>query len=228
MKKASDMTNQPSLRRLRLACLGNLLLLLSGVIGVLLSWQRSGWQMLTFYTEDSNILSLFAALLMSYFLLRQLRTGKRLPKWISYLKFMSTCGLTLTFLVVVTILAPTMGGGVSGYRMMLLEGSMLFNHLLSPLLALMTFLLLDPGSLSSGRSVPLAILPTLIYAAITLTLNITRQLEGPYPFLRVYQQAWWMSALWCLLILGGAAVIATLLLKFRNHRVGTKNGAVRI
>ncbi|NJP41145.1 hypothetical protein HCH52_08780 [Oscillospiraceae bacterium HV4-5-C5C] len=219
MKKASDMENLPSRRRLLLACCANLLLLSGEVIGVTLSWQRSGWQMLTFYTEDSNILSLLAALLMSVFLIRQLRTGRPLPACAVQLKFMSTCGLTLTFLVVVTILAPAMGGGLSGYRLMLLEGSMLFNHLLSPLLTLLTFLLLDPGSLPSVWSVPLAIIPTLIYAAITLTLNITRQLDGPYPFLRVYQQAWWMSALWCLLILGGAAVIAVFLRIFRNHRV---------
>lgn len=46
------------------------------------------------------------------------------------------------------------------------------------------------------------------YLAAAVILNILRVMEGPYPFLLVYAQPWYLSVLWCVVILGIAAILA--------------------
>ena len=60
-------------------------------------------------------------------------------------------------------------------------------------------------------------LPTLIYALILMALNLMRVVEGPYPFLRVYEQPVYMSIIWVIVILGSAYGIAFLLASLLNR-----------
>ena len=107
--------------------------------------------------------------------------------------------------MVLFVLAPD--AGKHGYRTLLTEGDMLYHHLLCPVLALIVLVALERPALPL-RDAALAVIPTLVYAIITLILNLARRLDGPYPFLRVYRQPVSASAFWFVAILGGNYLIA--------------------
>ena len=60
----------------------------------------------------------------------------------------------------------------------------------------------------------MAWIPTVIYAVVVVILNILKLLEGPYPFLYVYKQPWYISLVWAVGIVG-----ANLLCAFLMHLI---------
>ena len=184
----------------------NLLIFISSLSGCFIIFLKQGFTMLMFYTVDSNILALIASLLVGIYAFKAYRSGVKIPESIKMLKYISVCCLTVTFIVVVLVLAPM--NGIKGYQMMLFSGDMLFHHLISPVLSILTFLMFDRVSYSNSKSASFALIPTIIYAVILITLNLLRIVEGPYPFLRVYAQPFYLSLIWFILIVGGAYLIA--------------------
>ena len=184
----------------------NLLIFISSLSGCIIIYFKQGFTMLMFYTVDSNILALLASLLVGIYALKAYKSGVKIPESIKMLKYVSVCCLTVTFIVVVLVLAPM--NGIKGYQMMLFSGDMLFHHLISPVLSILTFLMFDRVSYSNSKSASFALIPTIIYAVILITLNLLRIVEGPYPFLRVYAQPFYLSLIWFILIVGGAYLIA--------------------
>ncbi|HPF53799.1 MAG TPA: hypothetical protein PLM48_04040 [Clostridia bacterium] len=65
--------------------------------------------------------------------------------------------------------------------------------------------------------------PTLLYAIVIIILNIAKLLVGPYPFLHIYEQPWYMSIVWIAVILGMATLLAWLLWLL-NRAVGKRRG----
>jgi hypothetical protein len=94
---------------------------------------------------------------------------------------------------------------------------MLYYHLICPVAAIIVFIFFEEGLELNTKNAFLAMIPTITYAAIFLTLNIMKVLEGPYPFLYVYEQPFYMSVIWFVVILGGAYFIAWLTL-FANAK----------
>lgn len=192
------------------------------ILAAVLSWNRQGPEMFTFYTEDSNLLALAACTLYAAGLIRSMNRGEALPSWVVTLKFAATGCLTLTFVVVVVVLAPMLGG-FRGYEVMLLWDSMLFHHLLCPVLMIVSTLFVDGDGALDQRAVPMAMVPTVLYAVVVIGLNIGRVLSGPYPFLMVYNQPWWASVLWTLGIVGGADALDHLLVAVKNRTASRRN-----
>jgi len=60
----------------------------------------------------------------------------------------------------------------------------------------------------SRRQTKIALIPTIIYGIVALLLNILKVMDGPYPFLKVYQQPFFISIPWALIMIGGAYLIA--------------------
>lgn len=181
------------------------------IIGISISIKNHGIHLLQFYTEDSNIFALFAYAACAVYTARSLRDGaSTLPQWVKITKYMATCCLAVTFVVVICVLAPM--AGTNGFRIMLLSGSMLYHHLICPVIALLSFIFLDTEPPLTRNHTYFALIPTGIYAAVTLTLNILKVMEGPYPFLYVYEQPVYMSAIWFAAIFGGAYLLAWLIL----------------
>lgn len=178
-------------------------------VGCVISWQYHGIGMLQFYTVDSNLLGGAACAINTYFLIRQRINGKSVPIWARILKYTAVCCLMVTFLVVLLVLAPTVGGQ-EGYRVMFTQRDMLYHHLLCPLLILFSFLLFDRMPVKTLRAAAYAMIPTGLYAAVAIVLNLTGVMDGPYPFLHVYEQPIWASCLWFTVILGGAFLITLL------------------
>ncbi len=119
----------------------NLFVLCAEPIALPLSWEMGQAQIFTFYTEDSNIFAAAVCTLVALCQLWCIFTGGELPRWLKRLKFMATSCLLLTFLTVVFVLAPMNGEG--GLYMLLCTSSMLYHHLLNPMAALLSYLLLE-------------------------------------------------------------------------------------
>lgn len=187
----------------------NLFVLCAEPIALPLSWEMGQAQIFTYYTEDSNIFAAVVCAMVAVCQLWCIFTGGELPRWLKRLKFMATSCLLLTFLTVVFVLAPMNGEG--GLYMLLCTSSMLYHHLLNPMAALLSYLLLEREPHLPRSDVRWALLPTLAYAAVILPLNILRVIVGPYPFFEVYHQPVYVSVLWAVGLLGVNYLYAWLL-----------------
>ena len=172
-----------------------------------------GW--LKYYTQLSNIFSMFAALLVAFFAAKDLvEKTDSLHSFARLLKFSSACCLTETLLVTVFVLAPM--GVMGGFVPIMFEGANLYHHLLCPLISLFSLVVLEKGEKLTLRHCVFAMTPTLIYGIVSVTLNIFKVWHGPYPFLYVYEQPFYMSIIWTVVILGGAFAITLLVKSFAN------------
>jgi hypothetical protein len=189
----------------------NIFIVAMEIIGTSLTVKTQGISLFQFYTEDSNIFALFACAVCAAYTARNLKSGvSALPRWVKTMKYMATCCLSVTFVVVICILAPM--AGVGGFRIMLLSGSMLYHHLICPVAALISFVFFETDPQLTRKYTYFALIPTGTYAAVAIILNIARVMKGPYPFLRVYEQPVYMSVLWFVVIFGGAYLLAWLIL----------------
>lgn len=194
MKKFAD-----TVRRLLSIAL-NLFIVWAEPIALPMSWDWGKEQMFIFYTEDSNILSACICAMVAVGQLVCIFTGRELPHWLHTLKYIATCCLTMTFLTVVFVLGPYCADQ-GGVVFLLTESSMLYHHLLNPLCAFVSFVLLEREPKLPARCVPLALVPTMLYGSVALWANYQRLITGPYPFLLVYQQTTRQTVLWCAAIL---------------------------
>lgn len=186
----------------------NVSVVLMEIIGSIISAQNNGVALFQYYTDNSNMFTLVVCLIFSIYTARNLLQGKKqLPTWVKILKYMATCCLTVTFIVVLFILIPM--GEEGSFHRMLFEKAGLYHHFLCPIVTIISFLVFDGKEpILSKNHVLFATIPTLLYAIITLTLNITKVMVGPYPFLHVYEQPIYMSLLWFIVIVGGAYLFA--------------------
>lgn len=161
-----------------------------------------------FYTEDSNLLLLLASIFMVIAMLRRMKSGETVPQWVRAFRYITTCLVGVTFFTVVFILTPMMGGGL---KYSLLEGSSLYLHFLCPVLAMILLIFFEKRPKLPCKSAIWALIPTGIYTLVLVPLNILRIVDGPYPFLRVYEQSIGMDLFWILVMGLGALLIAYIL-----------------
>ena len=113
-------------------------------------WElQKGRSALRFFTVQSNILCASASLLVCLFPQNQ-------AVWL--LKYIGTAAVTVTMLTVFLFLAPGIGKGWT----VLLKGSDFFMHLVTPLLALISFCVFEKRGMNFGTAL-LGLLPVLIY-----------------------------------------------------------------
>lgn len=191
----------------------DLLIAVLGAAGVVMSFRINGWGMFQYYTLLSNLFLLLACAVQAWYEGNILR-GKRffVPSWVRALKYLAVCTVMVTFFVVLFILVP-LAGGLPMLVPYLTQDSMLYHHTLCPILGFISFVIVDRVSLPDRRVTLWALVPTLLYAVVATILNAARVLYGPYPFLHIYEQAVWASALWYLVILGLAWALAFLVWK---------------
>jgi hypothetical protein len=170
--------------------------------GLVLASFENGWGQFVFYTQNSNYFLLAATLAHLYFLLKK----QPVPKTVNRLKYIATCTTTVTLVVAVAVLLPMYKRPYITF----LNGANLFQHTLCPILGVAALPLMDPVE---KRDSILALIPTGLYALVMVPLNYFRVFDGPYPFLRVHNQPWYMSVLWLVAIFLVAFVIAVILRK---------------
>ena len=151
-----------------------------------------------YYTNDSNFLALLCAFLYIAYWLHHGKTSR----FTELARYLTTTVLSITFLVVVLVLSPMTGP--MGWYILLFTGTFRVTHLLVPLCSFVSFLFFEDASTLRRQDAGLAFLATFLYALVMIILNLFRVTEGPYPFLRVYDQSLLASAVWLAVILGGA------------------------
>lgn len=128
----------------------------------------------------------------------------------------------MTLLTVIFVLGPMYEDG-NGWYIMLCTSSMLYHHLLNPLCAFVSFVLLEREPKLPARCVPLALVPTMLYGSVALWANYQRLITGPYPFLLVYQQTTRQTVLWCAAILAMNLLYAWLVWRLGGNCRKKKN-----
>ena len=111
---------------------------------------KRGRSALRFFTAQSNVLCAISALLMCLFPQSQ-------AAWL--LKYVGTAAVTVTMLTVFLFLAPSVG---KDWVSVLLKKSDLFMHLITPLLALISFCVFEKQGMTFGTAL-LGMLPVVLY-----------------------------------------------------------------
>ena len=114
---------------------------------------------LRFFTTLSNILCAAACLLTALAM-----NAGGVPEWIWTLKYIGTAAVTVTMLTVLLFLAPSFGKGA---LKVLLSGTDLFMHLITPLLALVSFCVFERQGMTFCESL-WGLLPVLLYGPLYL------------------------------------------------------------
>lgn len=196
------------------------------IIATPIVYKEVGSAIFVYYTVNSNYFLAIASVLVFIYSIPVLQ-GKKdsLPAFVSTIKYMATCVVTVTFLVVVFILTPTTIGsaGVNdtlwkNLLFLLLHGSMLYMHFICPLLAIYSYTVLEKRSTYEKRLPLLGMIFTVVYAAVLIPLNALAIVRGPYPFLMVRDQSILASVIWTVAIMSFAYLIAfTINLASKKH-----------
>ena len=159
-----------------------------------------------FFTCQSNVLCAVAALLMA-----SAQLAGYVPRWIWTLKYAATAAVTVTMLTVFFYLWPAIGK--DGPKQ-LLSGKDLFLHLITPLLAIISFCLLEKRGMSFSRSL-WGLLPTALYGLLYLYRVIyapeDKKWEDYYGF---NKQGKWPAAF--VMMLAGTFAICMLFMIVQN------------
>jgi hypothetical protein len=111
--------------------------------------------------------------------------NRKIPQWLHAIKFMFTTSALLTWLVFAVLLTPMMNINY------LLSPSNLFLHNLTPILALLDFIIFDQDSRISHRHLGLGLIMPLLYAIFFFSAyEITGKLPVPYFFLDYKKLGW--------------------------------------
>ena len=132
---------------------------------------------LKFFTVDSNILMGIASLIVAIDLWKVIKGKKDDLSIFSYVAaLIGTVGVTLTMLVTVFFLAPTMAAtyGV----LALFSGSNFFMHLATPILSLVVFLGFERTVRIKFRYTFVAIIPLVIYSIYYTAVTLTHMENG--------------------------------------------------
>ncbi len=177
----------------KLSYITNSLLCILEAITLIMYMKNNHTLSLEYYTMDSNLLTLLSSFLFIIFY-------KKKSEFVKDFRFITTCCLTVTFLVVLLILAPMLN---FNYKGLLLENELLFLHTICPLLSIMSYVFFEEKSNKNY----LGIAFTILYSLILIPLNILGLMSGPYPFLKVREQSIGMSLIWGIIIIGGSYLI---------------------
>ena len=184
-----------------------LIIILEAIAFTLVLHRRSG-ETFQYYTQLSNLFLALTCIPNIFFAIRASRNKRKsIPHTASLLNYMATCTTTVTLIVVLFVLSWMVGD----LWWLLTYDSMLYMHTLCPILAIVMLLWFAPER-QNKKSAAFALISTIIYAIVGITMNILRLWDGPYPFLQVYNQPIWASFGWAIVILGCAYLIARLLL----------------
>ena len=179
------------MKKKALICNGIIILLeLIGFIGYGI---RMHTLSLEYYTMDSNLIALLTSILFLLF-------HEKRKELISDIRFITTCCLTVTFLVVLFILLPMTN---FNFYFLLLKDEAIIFHVLCPIISIISYTCFEEAS----NKKYLGFLFTVFYACILILLNLKDVISGPYPFLRVKEQSILITLLWGFIIIGGSYAI---------------------
>lgn len=204
------MSNKKQLTFLITAILVNFVIFCLEIVGLFLSARSYGWGLFQYYTQLSNMFALLVSGgFVAYGICAVVFKKNVIPLWLKLLRFMATCCLSLTMIVVFAVLIPMIGEG--GFRLMVMVDSTPYHHLVCPLLSLISFIFFEIKPELKLKHTLIALIPTIVYGLVMFLLNLLKVIVGPYPFLLVYNQPWFVTIIWAIALFGGAYFIGWLL-----------------
>lgn len=172
----------------------NCIVVILEITGLYISISARHLGVFAYYTQLSNMVTLVSSLLF-------LLAGD--GPFVSTVRYLSTCMLTMTFLITLFVLVP-MG---AGFRKMMLSGNGLYHHTLCPLISVTSYILWE----QHGTVLAVPVVLTFIYGVIMLVLNGMRKYDGPYPFFRVHDQSKAATVLWIAVLTGTITAVSLLI-----------------
>lgn len=159
-----------------------------------------GEMMFTYFTNLSNLwvdIILFVFLILDAVLLvsKGKKNGKK--NWLYLIKYVLTTSVMLTFLVYLLLLAPLMPGGILRAYLSN-QGGSLCLHFITPLLAIIDFILFDYGYQSKPVHALYASVPPLLYAVFVIIAGQAGvrwfgTMMAPYNFLNYGAPTGWFG-----------------------------------
>lgn len=164
-------------------------IVISGSMGIAVALKSSGLiPTLLYFTNMSNILAAVVAGIFLYFDMSK----KDVKPFFHILRFISTSGIALTFVVFTTVLMPSVI--LQGYANYLYSPSNIFLHNLTPILMMLDYMLY--ARKEENKKVLYALVFPLTYLVFALTINpltgvlFEGNLRVPYFFLNFYVNGW--------------------------------------
>ena len=181
-----------------------------------------GIHSLRFFTVLSNIFVAIAALLMIIHNVKNLiHDTYDYPEWLIVLKHVATTAVAVTFTTVALLLAPSYAIVHKGYFTLFL-GNHIYMHLLSPVLAIISYIFFECAKPVSIKQTLLSLLPVALYACLYITMVIfVGEANGGWPDFYNFTfggHKWTipLSAIGMLLVTFG---LSTLLAKLHNKMI---------
>lgn len=153
----------------------------------------------TYFTNLSNV---FVDVVLLLFLVIDVillfSKGERVYKrnWQYIIKYMATISITLTFLIYLTILAPTSAEGFVNAYLQNGAGSLCL-HFVTPVLAILDFILFDYRYQSNRFHAVFAVIPPLVYVGfVVIAANMGLRwgtMYAPYNFLNFGAPTGWFG-----------------------------------
>ena len=162
-----------------IAIIANCIVIILEIIGLRISISERHWKILAYYTQIANIITLISSVCLVVFGSGGFTCG---------LRYISTCMLTMTFLITLCVLVP-MGGG---FKKLMLSGNGLYHHTLCPIISVTSYIFLE----KHNSVILLPVLITFVYGITMINLNYLRKFDGPYPFFKVHKQSRETTLLW--------------------------------
>lgn len=183
-------------RKIIISIIIKLIAIISSVYGIIKTC--FGPLAFTYFTTLSNI---FISIMLLYFLVKDIYSIKYNKKIIInnklyIIKFLATISITLTFLVFLILLVPTMEGGIINSYLGNGAGS-LCVHFITPILAIIDFLLFDRDYKAKRVHAVYAIFPPLLYVVFVVLASSLGLRWGtmyaPYNFLNYHAPTGWFG-----------------------------------
>lgn len=172
-----------------MALASNVLVILLEILGLRISISDRHWKIFAYYTQISNLITILSSVAFLLF------GGEA-----AWLRYLSSCMLTMTFLITLCVLVP-MGGG---FKTLMLSGNGIYHHTLCPIISVLSYILWEPHS--SIWVLPVVV--TTVYGLVMLYMNWKQRFDGPYPFFRVRNQSPLATVLWMLGLIAFIAVLS--------------------
>lgn len=175
---------------------------------------EAGIGTLRMYTTLSNILATLAASICIPFQIEGLRKNRfKLPVWVVEVMYVGTCGVCLTLIIALAMIAPN-----AGFVYAMFERSNLFMHTLNPIFIILLFTVAIPDAKIKFNRTLSAIIPTFIYALIyficAFVANIWRDHYHISDFL-----PWPVAFIGVLVVAFGLSTLLRFLHNLNNRRV---------
>ena len=180
-----------------MAIILNFILVICEVIAFIITFRKKKQHFYLYYTQISNFICLISSLCLLIF-------GQK--GWVSVMRYLSTTMLTITFLITVCVLLPTMKSSI------LFKGRAFFFHIVCPVLCVVSYVFAE-------NHVPMfwAVLPvivTMVYGAVLIWLNYKKKFEGPYPFFKIHKIGFKKTAMWMAVLVAVVALVSVAIAVF--------------